>query len=123
MEQIDMDETIIREISREGWQAVTTIQLGRNKELDIFTRATLDGNLVTTSQVWRLEPDGTRRHAVGLGSVGDFHCEVLSSRPDDVSESAIREQHCAALDMRDNIVAHAAAHYLGLHYNFPSNGG
>ena len=106
-------ETIVQEIPGEGWHISTTAEFTATQEIDVVTRRTLDGELITTAQVWRLEPDGTRRHSVGIGVTGDYHCIVETSRPGyPTPQEVAQAQHDKALEQLNYVRAHAIDHYL-----------
>lgn len=116
-------ETTVQEIPGEGWHISTTAEFTATQEIDVVTRRTLDGELITTAQVWRLESDGTRRHSLGIGVAGDFHCTVETSRPDYPTPREVAQaQHDKALEQLDYIKAHAVDHYLHKQYGILPRG-
>ena len=110
-------KTIVQEIPGDGWHILTTAEFTATQEIDVVTRRTLDGELITTAQVWRLESDGTRRHSLGIGVVGDFQCTVDASRSDwPTPRDIVQVQHNRALERLEVIRADAVDHYLHKQY-------
>lgn len=105
-------DTNLYKNGRDGWQASTSLSMESQRELQIFTRRNNHGQLTTSATVWHLRSDGTRTHAMGLGTTGgDFSCRVLETRPLKITEKAVAAQHDKVLLQVDAIMERARQHY------------
>ena len=90
---------------RKLWKAETRIKLGEGWQLDIGTRKSENGELVTSASVGKVERDFVR-HRVFT----DYSRRVFR-RAARCTEKNIETQHKEALAMLDTIMADVRAHY------------
>jgi hypothetical protein len=84
---------------RDGWKAITRIDLGSHKVLTISTYKPMAPakGLRTQARVSTVE-DGFERHVISFGPGGDFSKTLAHSLPARVTELVVREQHNRVLD-------------------------
>ena len=95
-----------------GWNARTVIKLPENRELDIGTSKSLNGELVTRATVATVNKDGSRTTRVSFGAPGgDYFETVIRSRLSRITESVVRLQHEQALKLEPQILASVKTFY------------
>ena len=98
--------------ARNGWEAITVIELTTSQQLDLSTRKDFNGNLTTRATVHWLLEGGGRRHSMSFGAPGgDFSQAVKSTKPARVTQNVVEAQHEIGLTMISQITKAALAHY------------
>jgi len=78
---------------KDGWRAMTTVDLKDHRVLTITTRKQRFGTkLQTIAQVWT-EKDGLISYVIGNGLQGDFRQTYFSQEVNRVTEKNVRLQH------------------------------
>lgn len=101
----------------DGWVAKSTAMLteenGENRELDIGTRRSSNGNLVTSATVHWVGEHGSRTHAFSFGATGgDYSQRIKTTDVKRLSEKVLREQHEYCLTHLPQIRETAVKFYL-----------
>ena len=98
--------------ARNGWQASTTVELPNNRQLELYTRKDINGNLTTRAIVCWLLEGGAKRHAISYGAAGgDFSQQIKSTKPARITQNVIEAQHETGLMLISQITAAAIAYY------------
>ena len=106
-------ETFIHKDKRTGWRAETKIPLGDNWQLDIGTRKTHEGWLVSSVTVGRVE-----RGFVTHRLFTDYSRYAIK-REGRCTDKVIEKQHDEALSMLATIIADVRDHYARMNETIP----
>ena len=110
---METDTRIFKE--RDGWKALSQIEMDDVFVLKIRTARIASGDLVTSASVWQKQAQtGLLSHTMGNGKPGDYQQKLTQSRPARVTESLVTRQHRSVLAGLETIQVNARAYYASL---------
>jgi hypothetical protein len=97
---------------RDGWKALSEIELDDERQLVIRTSKNTNGALATVLTVWKVEKGGSKTHVAGFGlRSGDYAKRIITSRPARITEKVVNEQHLLVLVQLESIKVKIREHY------------